>query len=184
MSDIFRETEVGARYAKAVFELADAAGSIDAVYADLATLKAMLTESRDLHRLVTSHAFASSDKLKGLTAVLDMAKPNALTVKALGLIAQNGRLNEVFGFITAFNRLHDARKGIVSAVVTSATALSEAQVADLQAALRIALGRDAVISQSVDPSLLGGLKVRVGSRLFDASLKTKLDSLKFALKRA
>ncbi|ESQ81065.1 F0F1 ATP synthase subunit delta [Asticcacaulis sp. YBE204] len=184
MSDIFTETEVGARYAKAVFELAVTAGSIDAVHADLVTLKALLIESKDLRRLVTSHAFTSADKLKGLTAVLEKAAPNALTIKALGLIAQNGRLSQVFGFITAFNRLHDARKGIVSAVVASATTLSEAQVADLQAALRTALGRDAVISQSVDPSLLGGLKVRVGSRLFDASLKTKLDSLKFALKRA
>lgn len=185
MSDIFRETEVGARYAKAVFELADDAGQVDAVQADLKTLKALLTESQDLRRAVTSQAFKSEDKLKGLNAVLEKAtKPAALTLKALGLMAQNGRLDHVFGFITAFARLYDAKKGIVSAVVTSASALSDEQVADLQAALRTALGRDPVISQSVDPSLLGGLKVRVGSRLFDASLKTKLDSLKFALKRA
>lgn len=184
MSDIFRETEVGERYAKAVFELAEAAGNLDAVQADLKTLKALLIESKDLRRLVTSHAFKSEDKLKGLTAVLNAAKPNALTIKALGLMAQNGRLDQVFGFITAFARQYDAKKGIVSAVVTSATVLSDEQVAGLQAALRTALGQDPVLSQTVDPSLLGGLKVRVGSRLFDASLKTKLDSLKFALKRA
>jgi len=185
VSDIFRETEVGERYAKAVFELADAAGQIDAVQADLASLKGLLVESKDLRRLVTSHAFKSEDKLKGLSAVLKKAaKPSALTLKALGLMAQNGRLDHVFSLITAYARLYDARKGIVSAVVTSATALTDEQVAGLQAALRTALGQDPVLSQSVDPSLLGGLKVRVGSRLFDASLKTKLDSLKFALKRA
>ncbi|ADU11958.1 ATP synthase F1, delta subunit [Asticcacaulis excentricus CB 48] len=184
VSDIFRETEVGERYAKAVFELADAAGQLDAVQADLKTLKALLIESKDLRRLVTSHAFKSEDKLKGLTAVLNTAAPNALTLKALGLMAHNGRLDQVFGLITAFTRLYDAKKGIVSAVVTSATALTDEQVTGLQAALRTALGQDPVLSQTVDPSLLGGLKVRVGSRLFDASLKTKLDSLKFALKRA
>ncbi|WP_298333450.1 F0F1 ATP synthase subunit delta [Asticcacaulis sp.] len=184
MSDIFRETEVGERYAKAVFELADSAGHLDAVQADLNTLKALLTESKDLRRLVTSNAFKSEIKLKGLTAVLDTAKPNALTLKTLGLMAQNGRLDQVFALVTAFLRLYNAKKGVVSAVVTSATVLTEEQVTGLQAALHTALGQDPVLSQTVDPSLLGGLKVRVGSRLFDASLKTKLDSLKFALKRA
>lgn len=184
MSDIFTETEVGARYAKAAFELAESANAIEAIHKDLATLKALLVESADLRRLLSSHAFKSDDKLKGLLAVAEKARLNALTQKTLGLMAQNGRLDQIFGFITAFNRRYDAHKGIVAALVTSATALSEAQVTELQAALRTALGRDAVLSLQVDPALLGGLKVRVGSRLFDASLKSKLDSLKFALKRA
>lgn len=184
MSDIFRETEVGARYAKAAFELAETSGKLDTIHADLAKVKALLSESADLRRLVTSKVYGNEDKLKGLSAVLAKVAPDALTLKTFGLMAQNGRLDQLFGFIAAFNRLYDVKKGIVAATVTSATALSDAQVGELQAALRTALGRDAVLSQTVDPAILGGLKVRVGSRLFDASLKTKLDSLKFALKRA
>lgn len=184
VSDIFRETEVGARYAKAVFELAEAEGVLEAVRTDLVTLKSLLVESADLRRLLASHAFSSDDKLKGLTAVTQKAGFNALTQKALGLVGRNGRLGQVPALITAFQRLYDAKKGIVAAQVTSAVALDEAQLAALKSELAKSLGRDPVIDAIVDPAILGGLKVRVGSRLFDASLKTQLDSLKFALKRA
>jgi len=184
VSDIFRETEVGARYAKAVFELAEADGKLEAVHKDLTSLKAMLVESADLRRLLTSQAFTSEAKMSGLTAVTKKAKFDALTQKALGLTAQNGRLDQLFGLLTAFFRLYDVKKGVVATEVTSAVALDEAQLATLKSELAKSLGRDPVINATVDPAILGGLKVRVGSRLFDASLKTQLDSLKFALKRA
>jgi F-type H+-transporting ATPase subunit delta len=184
VSDLFKETEVGARYAKAAFELSETQGALKVVNADLAALKALLIESQDLRRLVGSHAFKSEDKLKGLLAVTQALSLNAITKKTLGLMAKNNRLDQVFALISAFTRLYEAKSGVVAAFVTSATALSDTQVADLNSALRQSLGQEAVLDLKVDPSLLGGLKVRIGSRLFDASLKTKLDSLKFALKRA
>ncbi len=184
MNDQFRETEVGERYARAAFELAQEQGLLDAVHGDIATLKGLLLESAELRNLVSSVVYASDVKLKGLLAVAKKAKLKPMTTKLLGVLAANHRLGDLFPVITAFNKRYDAFKGIVNAEVVSAVALSEPQLEDLKKTLAKTLGQSAEISTSVDPAILGGLKVRVGSRLFDASLKTKLDSLKFALKRA
>ncbi|HTM80547.1 ATP synthase F1 subunit delta [Asticcacaulis sp.] len=184
MNDQYRETEAGERYAKAAFDLAGDTKVLDKVHGDVANLKALLLSSAELRTFVASQVYKSDVKLSGLLAVAKSLKLNALTQKTLGVLAANGRLDHLFPFITAFNKLYDAQKGIVSAEVTSAVALSDAQLADLKKTLAKTLGQSAEISTRVDPALLGGLKVRVGSRLFDASLKTKLDSLKFALKRA
>ncbi|ESQ93408.1 ATP synthase F1 subunit delta [Asticcacaulis benevestitus] len=180
----FRETEAGERYAKATFELAEDNKVLDVVHGDIVALKALLLSSAELRTFVGSQVYKSDVKLSGLLAVAASLNLNDLTRKALGVLASNGRMDHLFPFITAFNKLYDAKKGIVSAEVTSAVALSDAQLDDLKKALAKTLGQSAEISTRVDPALLGGLKVRVGSRLFDASLKTKLDSLKFALKRA
>jgi len=184
VNDQFRQTEAGGRYARAAFELAQAQGVLDAVHGDIATLKALLLQSAELRRFVSSVVYSSEIKLNGLLAVTKAAKLNPLTTKLLGVLAANRRLGELFPVITAFNTLYDAHKGIVNAEVVSAVALSEPQLAELKKTLARTLGQSPEISASVDPAILGGLKVRVGSRLFDASLKTKLDSLKFALKRA
>jgi len=184
VNDQFRETEAGERYAKAAFELAQEQGVLDAVHGDIATLKALMLESADLRRFVSSVIYASDVRLKGVLAVTKKAKLNPLTTKFLGVLAAHHRLGELFPVITAFNKRYDAFKGIVNAEVVSAVALSEPQLDDLKKTLVKTLGQSAEISTSVDPAILGGLKVRIGSRLFDASLKTKLDSLKFALKRA
>lgn len=184
MNDQYRETEAGERYAKAAFDLAGDAKVLDKVHGDVANLKALLNSSAELRTFVASQVYKSDIKLNGLLAVAKSLKLNALTQKTLGVLAANGRLDHLFPFITAFNKLYDAQKGIVSAEVTSAVVLSDAQLEDLKKTLAKTLGHQASISTRVDPAVLGGLKVRVGSRLFDASLKTKLDSLKFALKRA
>ncbi len=184
VNDQFRETEAGERYAKAAFELAQEQGVLDAVHGDIGTLKALMLESADLRRFVSSVIYASEVKLKGVLAVTKKAKLNPLTTKFLGVLAAHHRLGELFPVITALNKRYDAFKGIVNAEVVSAVALSEPQLDDLKKTLVKTLGQSAEISTSVDPAILGGLKVRIGSRLFDASLKTKLDSLKFALKRA
>ncbi len=184
VNDQFRETEAGERYARAAFELAQDQGLLDAVHADIGTLKALLLESSELRTFVSSVVHPSDVKLKGLLAVTKKAKLNPTTNKLLGVLAANRRLGELFPVITAFNKLYAAHKGIVSAEVVTAVPLSAPQLDDLQKTLAKTLGQSAEISTSVDPAILGGLKVRVGSRLFDASLKTKLDSLKFALKRA
>lgn len=184
MADDFRTTEVGERYAQALFDLADETKALDAVRADLRSLRAAWGESADLRRLATSPVIAAEDQGKGLTAIADKAKFNATTKKFLGLLAANGRARDLTAVIAAFEALYAKKTGVVAAEVVSAQALSAAQLKSIQSALRTALGKDPETTVRVDPSILGGLKVKVGSKLFDASLKTKLDQMKFALKRA
>lgn len=184
MADDIRSTEVGARYAQALFDLALEAGRLDAVRADLKSLRAALSDSADLKRLVSSPVIASEDKRKGLVAIAEKAKFDATSIKFLGLLGQNGRANDLGAVIVAFETLYARHTGVVSAEVVSAQALTAAQAKAVQTALRQALGKDPELTTRVDPALLGGMKVKVGSRLFDASLKTRLDQMKFALKRA
>ena len=184
MADDFRTTEVGDRYAQALFDLALETGRLDAVRADVVSLKTAWIESADLRRLATSPVISADDQVKGLTAVAVKAGFDLLTAKFLGLIATNGRAVELVGAINAFVALSAKHRGVVAAEVTSAAPLSAAQLKAVTAAVSSALGQTPEISTRVDPSILGGVKVRVGSRLFDASVRSKLDSLKFALKRA
>ena len=184
MADDSKSTDVGARYAQALFELAKTQGRLAAVEADLKSFKAMRAESADLRRLLASPGFSAEDKTKALLALAESAKLDPTTRKFLGLMGRNGRAAAIASAITAFEALAAAERGAVSAEVTTAIKLTAAQEAGLKAALRQALGKDPEISTQVDASLLGGIKVRVGSRLYDASLKSRLDSLRFALKRA
>ncbi len=175
---------MGARYARALFDLAVETSALDAVDADLKSLKAMRAASADLRTLLTSPRFTAEDKAKGLAAIAKHAGLSDTTTKFLGLLALNRRTSALSIIIDAFQALAAEKRGLVSAKVTTAVALTPAQAAGLAAALRTALGKDPQIETLVDPAILGGLKVRVGSKLYDASLKSKLDSLKFALKRA
>ena len=184
MADDSRNADVGARYAQALFELADDGGALAAVESDLKGFKAALAESADLRRLLASPAFSTEDKGKGLLAVAEKAGADPVTRKFIGLLAANTRVSTLPAVIKAFEALAAEKRGAVAAEVTSAVKLSAAQEKGLAAALRQALGKDPEITTRVDPAILGGLKVRVGSRLFDSSLKTRLDQLKFALKRA
>ena len=184
MADDSKVSNVGERYARALFDLASEQKQVAAVEADLRSLKTALAESRDLRVLVHSPAFAAADKGRGLAAIAAKAKFNATTAKFLGLLAANGRIAVLPSIITSFQAIAAKTRGAVSAQVTTALPLSAAQSKGVAAALRQALGKDPEIETRVDPASLGGIKVQVGSRLFDASLKSKLDSLKFALKRA
>jgi F-type H+-transporting ATPase subunit delta len=184
LADDSKVTDVSARYAQALFDLANENGQIPDVDADLKSLKAMIADSADLRTLLASPAFGSEDKGKGLTAVAEAAGFHALTKKFLAFIAHQRRANALPGVITAYAALSAAHRGVVSAQVVSAVPLTAAQTRGVAAALRQSLGKDPEIETRIDPAILGGLKVRVGSRLYDASLKSKLDSLKFALKRA
>lgn len=180
----FRTTQVGDRYAQALFDLADETGALEAVRADLRALAGAWGESADLRRLATSPVIASEDQGKGLVAIAYKAGFNRTTRNFLGLLAQNGRARDLTAVIAGFERLYAKKTGVVAAEVVSAQALDAGQLDKIKQALRIALGRDPELSARVDSSILGGLKVKVGSKLFDASLKTKLDQMKFALKRA
>ncbi len=184
MADDFRTTQVGERYAQALFDLALETGRLDAVRADVKSLKAAWTESADLRRLIASPVMKSEDQVKGLVAIAAQAGFEQTTRNFLGLLAQNGRARDLPGVLTGFEVLYARHAGIVAAEVVSAQALDEVQITHIRNALREQLGRAPELTVRVDPSILGGLKVKVGSKLFDASLKTKLDSMKYALKRA
>ena len=184
VADETKATDAGQRYAQSLFELTIEGNQLTAVEADLKSLKAMYADSADLRRLVASPAFSAQDKAKGLAAITQKAGFQPLTSKFIGLVATNGRAGDLMGAITAFSEMSAKHRGVVAAEVTSATALTSAQLQGVQTALAQALGKTPELSTRIDPSILGGVKVRVGSRLFDASLRSKLDSLKFALKRA
>jgi F-type H+-transporting ATPase subunit delta len=184
VADETNTTDAGQRYAQSLFELAIETNQLTAVEADLVSLKAMYADSADLRRLITSPAYGVEEKAKGLAAVVQRAGFSALTAKFIGVVATNGRAADLMGAVTGFRKMSAEHRGVVSAEVVTATALTAAQLKGVGSALRSALGKDPELSTRVDPSILGGIKVRVGSRLFDASLRSKLDSMKFALKRA
>ncbi len=184
MADDSKTTDVGARYAQALFDLAKDGDSITAIEADLKTLKAMLAQSADLRRLLPSPIFKSDVKGKVLSALADAGAFNATTKKFLGFLSQNQRVAALASIITSFEQLSAAHRGVVTADVVTAVKMTAAQTKAVASALQKALGKAPEIETRIDPSILGGIKVRVGSRLFDASLRSKLDSLKFALKRA
>lgn len=184
LADDFKQTDVGSRYAQALFDLALETKTLPAVEGDLASLKAALQESGELRRFLASPIFAFDDKGKVLAEIAKKAAFNAVTTKFVGFLAASRRAEALPSAIASFQRLAAAHRGAVAAEVTSAVKLTAAQTKAITAALAKSLGRAPEITAHVDPTILGGLKVRVGSRLFDASLRSKLDSLKFALKRA
>jgi F-type H+-transporting ATPase subunit delta len=184
VADDSKVSNVGGRYAQALFDLANEQKQVAAVEADLKSLKAAIADSRDLRVLLGSPKFSADEKGGALTAIAKKAKFSTATTKFLGLLAANGRASELSSAIVGFEALAAKARGAISAQVTTAVPLSAAQAKGVAAALRQTLGKDPEISTRVDPAILGGIKVQVGSRLFDASLKSKLDSLKFALKRA
>ena len=184
MADKSHTGDVGARYARALLDLAVETGNADAVESDLKSLKAMLAGSGDLRTLIASPKFSVEEKRQGLVAVATKAGAADTTLKFLGVLAANRRAAALSAVTDAYERLAAERRGLVAAEVVSATPLSKVQAKALAESLANAIGREPQIDTRVDPSILGGLRVRVGSRLYDASLKTKLDSLKFALKRA
>lgn len=176
------ESGVAERYATALFELARDAGTLDEIEADLKQFAGLVEESADLKRLVRSPVFSADEQRRAISAVLDKAEIGGLVGNFIRVAAQNRRLFAVPDMITAFGRLLASYRGEVSAEVTSAEPLSEAHLDDLKAALKASLGRDVSLETHVDSSLIGGLIVRVGSRMIDGSIKTKLNSLKLAMK--
>ncbi|PLX41007.1 MAG: F0F1 ATP synthase subunit delta [Hyphomicrobiales bacterium] len=173
---------VSGRYARALFDLAHKAGSHDAVASALDGFLAALDDHPDLKRLVDSPVFSRSDQVKAMGAVLGGLKIDGLTANFLGTVARNGRLDHIRDMVAAYHSLLAADRGETTAEVTSAQALGEAQLSKLQATLNKLTGRDVQIMQSVDASLLGGLVVKLGSRMYDNSLRTKLFNLQRMMK--
>ena len=170
------------RYAAALYDLADEKSALDDVAADLNGLEGLLNESDDFARFVKSPVLGRDEQLAGIKAIAEKAKLNALTAQFLGVVAQNGRIFALPGMIRGFNAILAERRGLVTAEVTSAHALSDDQQASLADQLKTIVGQSVDISTKVDPSILGGLVVKVGSRMIDSSLKSKLQRLKLSMK--
>jgi F-type H+-transporting ATPase subunit delta len=173
---------VPGRYAAALFELAAEANSIDKINEGLSTFQTMLAGSTDLQRLLRSPVFSGEDQLAALEALCAKAGVNGLALNFIRLVAKNRRLPALSDAITAFNALVAVSKGEVAAEVISAEKLSDKHIKDIKAALKSSIGRDVQLTTKVDSSLLGGLIVKVGSKMMDNSLKTKLQNLKIAMK--
>lgn len=173
---------VAERYASSLFELALEAGALDTVGADLNRFQAMIDSSDDLKRLVLSPVFSAEDQTKAVVALCEKAGLGGLVANFLKVVAGNRRLFVISGMIASFRQIAARHRGEVSAEVTSAHALSTEQENELKAALKSVTGKDVTIAVSIDPSILGGLIVKVGSRQIDTSLRTKLSTLKLALK--
>ena len=175
---------VSGRYATALFELARDEKSIDAVKADLDRFAAMLAESDDLKRLVRSPVFTADAQAKALGAVLDKAEISGIAANFLKVLTVNRRLFAVSDVIRAFNALVAKFRGEATADVTVADALSEKNLDALKVALKSVTGKDVTLNVNVDPSIIGGLVLKLGSRMVDSSLRTKLNSIKHAMKEA
>lgn len=173
---------VAERYARSLFELASESKSVAKVESDLSAFEKLLGSSPDLDRLIKSPVFSADDQFKAIGAIADKAGIGGLVGNFLRVVARNRRLFAVPGIISAFRRIAAEARGEISADVTSAHALTAAQQAELKTALKGVAGKDVAINVTVDPALLGGLVVKMGSRQIDTSLQTKLNSLKLALK--
>ena len=170
------------RYASALFELAESERALDDVAANLVQSRQLIAESPELERLVRSPALSREDQAKGMAAVLEKGGAHALTLKFVGSVTMNRRLFVIDDIIKEFLAELARRRGEVAADVTSAVELGQAQINAVTAALREAVGQKVAVNLAVDPSLIGGLIVRVGSRMVDSSIRTKLQRLQFAMK--
>ena len=175
---------VSGRYATALFELARDERSIDAVRADLDRFEAMLSESADLKRLVRSPVFSADAQSRALAAVLDKAGISGVSANFLRVLTANRRLFVVADVIRAFRALVAKFRGEATADVTVAEKLSDKNLDALKTALKSVTGKDVALNVNIDPSIIGGLVVKLGSRMIDSSLRTKLNSIKHAMKEA
>lgn len=172
------------RYATALFDLARDAKAIDAVESDLTGLLAALGEDDTLGKALASPLYEAEGKASALEAIGEKAGFHALTRNTLGVMARNGRAGLIGDLARGFAALAAAERGVSEAHVTSAAKLTAKEIDALKASLKRALGRDVEIRTETDPAVLGGLIVQVGSRMFDSSLRTKLDGLRTAMKEA
>ena len=176
------EGGLAGRYANALFELAQEQKALDAVSADLASLRRAMETSPDLARLIKSPVFGAEEQARALKAVLEKMAVGELATKFVLLLAHKRRLFVLTQIMTAYETLVAKSRGETEAEVTAARALNDAEVAELKSVLKFRLGKEPRLHTKVDPSLLGGLVVKVGSRMIDSSLRTKLEGMRAAMK--
>ncbi|MCW3797422.1 F0F1 ATP synthase subunit delta [Sphingomonas sp. BN140010] len=170
------------RYASALFELARDQRQIEAVGASLQTIQGTLQSSDEFRAVTTSPLIGRQDAAKAVAATATALNLDPITTNFLGVVARNGRLRQLSEIIRLFNRLAAEHRGETTAEVTTARPLDDEQVAALKANLRVRAGREVTIDSRVDPSILGGIVVRLGSQMIDASIRTKLNTLATAMK--
>ena len=174
---------VAGRYASALFSLAQDDRQTEAVAQSLATLDALIASSADLERLVRSPVFSAADQLRALNAILEKEDIGGIAANFVRLVTVKRRLFFIRGMIAAYRKLYDASRGVTRAEVTTAIALSDANLAALKDQLKAASGgREVDLDVKVDPSIIGGLTVKLGSRMVDGSLRTKLNAIRLAMK--
>ncbi len=182
MADEAHKGGLAGRYANAVFELACEQNLLDAVSADLTALGSMIAASPELARLVNAPVYGSDLQKKGIEALLTKMGASKLTHNFILLLAAKRRLPVLANIIRAFETMVAQHRGEVQASVVSARALTGSETTALKAALKAKLGRDPRLETKVDPALLGGLVVKVGSRMIDSSLRTKLNGMRRAMR--
>ena len=176
------QASLAGRYAIALFELADEQKQLGAVGESLAALKQALAESDDFRTLTTSPLIGRDEAVRGVAATAGAMKLDPITANFLGVLAKNRRLGQLGNVIRAFNLLAARHRGEINAEVTSAHALDEGQVDAIRQNLRSRYGSDIAVELHVDPAILGGLVVKIGSRRIDGSIRTKLNALAQAMK--
>ncbi len=172
------------RYATALFDLARETNAIDVVKADLERFDALVAASADLMRLVRSPVFSAAEQLQALSAVLERAGIGGLAAKFLKLVTSNRRLFAVRDMVRGYRELVALHKGEATAEVTVAEKLKDEHVAALRSALKAVSGKDVDLDIKIDPAIIGGLVVKLGSRMVDTSLRTKLNAIRHAMKEA
>jgi F-type H+-transporting ATPase subunit delta len=177
-------TGLAGRYATAIFELAQEEKSVETLERDFGSLKTAIRQSSDLDRLVRAPVFTREQQAKGMKAVLEKMGASPLATRFVLTLASKRRLFALLDIIRAFEGLVSNQRGQVEAVVTSARALSDSETGALKAALKSRIGREPRLETLVDPSLLGGLVVKVGSRMIDTSIRTKLNGIRLAMRGA
>jgi len=174
--------QIARPYASALFDLARSENRLSDIEASLAAFLRLSGESEDFSRFLRSPAISSDQKSRALDAILDRIGTDTLLGNFLRLVARNGRLFALTAIIAEFRRLAAANRGEIAADVTSAVPLTRDQIAALTEALRSRVGKTVTLNEHIDPSLIGGLQVKVGSQMIDSSLKTKLSAMKMAMK--
>ncbi len=185
MSDAHKHSsELAGRYAKALLSLAEEARSVKTVEKDMRSLGRAFAKNPDLQNMVASAIISRDDKSKALLAIAKKGKFSKLVTNFIGTVANNGRAGDLFSMTKAFELMLANKRGVETAIVTSARKLSAAELKSIAGQINKTLGKKVNIEARTDNSLIGGFIVQIGSKYFDASLKTRLEGLKHALKEA
>jgi len=176
------QASLAGRYALALFELAREQRQLESVGASLAAVRRAMDESADFRELTTSPLVGRNDAVKAVTGAAEAMRLDPLTRSFLGVLAQNRRLSRLEAVIRAFNMLAARHRGEITAEVTSARPLDDDQVDAIRHNLRTRMGRDIAVDLNVEPEILGGLVVKIGSQMIDGSIRTKLNNLAQAMK--
>jgi F-type H+-transporting ATPase subunit delta len=176
------QASLAGRYALALFGLANEKKQLDSVGRSLAAVKQALAESDDFQALTTSPLVGRDDAMRAVAAAAQAMKLDPVTTNFLGVLARNRRLSQLGAVIRAFSLLAARHRGEITAEVTSAHPLDDDQVDALKTNLRSRMGRDISVDLNVDPAILGGLVVKIGSEMIDGSIRTKLNNLASAMK--